>query len=195
MATAQPAHATKVLSLDRDNFDAACKQLMEMVLEEWRPDALIGIRSGGLHVAEAMGRACSFHLPVLSITCRRPTTHLKMASATLRNLITELPQPVLDGLRLLEHRLITRRTKRPKPGARQLDAGELATLGRWLSTAGAQPSLLIVDDSVDSGVTLAIVHDAVRKHAPPGAQIRCATITLTTRQPAIVPNYILFHQQ
>ncbi|TAK98628.1 MAG: hypothetical protein EPO08_18645 [Rhodospirillaceae bacterium] len=195
MHSAQPPRVPKVLDLDRNEFDATCKKLMELVLTDWRPDVLIGIRSGGLYVAEAMGKACPFHIPIHSITCRRPTTRFKTASATLRGVIAELPRPVLDQLRVLEHRLITQRAKHPKPGERQLDAAELEVLDHWLTTAGDHPSLLIVDDSVDSGVTMAIVRDAIRRRSPAGAEIRCATITVTTPQPSIIPDYVLFHQQ
>ena len=49
--------APLVRTLDRDAFEAACAELMRMVLRDGRPDALIGIRTGGLVVAEAMARS------------------------------------------------------------------------------------------------------------------------------------------
>src|SRR5437868_3862861 len=90
-----------VVSLDRKRFDDVCAELMRHVSDDRRPDALIGIRTGGLVVAEA----------------------------------------------------------------------------------------------VDSGTTLSLVLDAVRRRAPHAATIRSAAITVTTERPLTLPDYALYHRQ
>src|ERR1700719_810658 len=63
-----------VVSFDRKQFDEVCAELMRRVTDERRPDVLIGIRTGGLVVAESMARAAGGALPVLAVTCRRPSS-------------------------------------------------------------------------------------------------------------------------
>jgi hypoxanthine phosphoribosyltransferase len=52
-----------------------------------------------------------------------------------------------------------------------------------------------VDDAVDTGTTLSVVMDAVRRHAPQAAKIRSAAITVTTERPLISPDYALYYRQ
>ena len=53
-------------------------------------------------------------------------------------------------------------------------------------------SILIVDDAVDSGKTLKTIVDEVRKKYLT-AEIKTAVITVTTKQPIILPDYYLFY--
>jgi hypoxanthine phosphoribosyltransferase len=75
------------------------------------------------------------------------------------------------------------------------DECELAGLRDWFGTAGRNPSVLIVDDAVDSGATLAYVLQAVRRLAPPSARIRSAAISQTTEQPLACPTYVLYYRR
>jgi len=186
---------TGVVSLDRSGFDAACGRLMEITQRECNPDVLVGIRSGGFHVAESMSKASARGLPVLSITCKRPTTRLKEATNLVKGLLTKLPRPVVDWLRGVEHKVLTARPSKPKLGSRRFDEAELALLDQWLAMAGEHPSILIVDDSVDTGATLAVVQDVIRLRAPAGAIIRSAVITVTTENPVVAPDYTLLHRK
>ncbi|MFV3129066.1 phosphoribosyltransferase [Niveispirillum sp. KHB5.9] len=189
------ARRPEIVSFDRAGFDAACAQLMRQVLVDFKPDALIGIRTGGLYVADAMARSLDSPLPVLSITCRRASTAYKERSSTLKSLVTSLPRPIVDKLRVLEHVMLTRR---PRPVADQpyhFDPAELALLDDWLSQAGDSPSLLVVDDAIDTGATLSHVMDMLQRQAPQQARIKSAVITVTTRQPLIQPWYSLYDRQ
>lgn len=164
-------------------------------MQDFRPDALIGIRTGGLHVAQAMAGAVENRIPVLSLTCRRASSAHKDRAAALKSLVSQLPRPVVDRLRVWEHVMLTRRSRPVAPGPYHFDTGELAELDRWLAQAGGQPALLVVDDAVDTGATLSHVMDIVQRHAPAGSQVRSAAITVTTRQPLISPGYRLYDGQ
>jgi hypoxanthine phosphoribosyltransferase len=184
-----------VVNLEGDAFHHACAKLMTLVETHWQPDVIVGIRSGGLHVANSMAQAAKTPVPVLAITCRRPTTRLKPMSNAARQLISKLPRSILDWLRVIEHKVLTRAPKAPKPGTRRLDDAELAELEKWLASAGPSPSMLVVDDAVDTGVTLAVVMEALLKRAPSAATIRSAVVTLTTTQPVITPDYVLIRHK
>lgn len=193
--TMQVPQPLDVVSFDQDHFDAACSDLMDGVLQNGRPDALIGIRTGGLYVAEAMARSFGSQVPVLSLTCRRPTTAYKNGVASLKTLVTALPRPVVDRLRVWEHAMLTSRPRSAPPPGHHFDPEELAQLDDWLKGAGKQPSLVVVDDAVDSGATLFRVLEAVLHRAPPSSHIRSAVITVTTPRPIISPDITLYHGQ
>lgn len=187
-----------VVTFDRDGFDEACAALMRLVVQDGCPDALVGIRTGGLHVAQSMAKAAGYTVPVLSITCRRPSTKLKSGSG-LKKVLARFPRPLVDRLRILEHAILTGRP-RPKPEAEDedpfvFDTRELAELVNWLDGAGGRPSLVVVDDAIDTGATISRVLDAVAYHAPPAARIRSAVITVTTPRPWALPKYTLYSQQ
>lgn len=184
-----------VVSLDRRRFDEVCAELMRHVLDDRAPDVLIGIRTGGLVVAEAMAKAAGGTMPVLAMTCRRPSSRHKPTSSRVRHLVAQLPRPLLDQLRVVEHALLTRRPPTVPHGEYQFDESELHDLDAWLAASGAAPSMLIVDDAVDSGTTLSVVLGAIRRRAPRTAAIRSAAITVTTERPLVHPDYALYHRQ
>lgn len=184
-----------ILSLDRRGFDQACAELMLLVVQDGRPDVLIGIRTGGFYVADAMAEAIDQPLPVLSITCRRPSTRYKGGLGGLKTIIAKLPRPIVDRLRIIEHAVLTRRARPITQVDFQFDAAEIAALDAWLGQAGANPRIVIIDDAVDSGATLSRVLGLVTDLARPGATICSAAITVTTAQPLIQPDYSLYRQQ
>jgi hypoxanthine phosphoribosyltransferase len=192
--TMQAAMAQRgVMTFDRESFAAACTQLMDMVCGQGKPQMIVGIPTGGMHVAEAMSDAASW-LPIFPLTCRRPSTRHKRAHG-LKTLVRGLPRPLLDRLRLIEHAVLTRQPKAPAEARFLIDEAELEMLRDAVMAAGPRPSILVVDDAVDTGTTLSVVMDAVRRHAPDGAKIRSAAITVTTDRPLISPDYVLHHRQ
>jgi len=182
-----------VVTLDRESFTAACAQLMDMVCGQGRPQMIVGIPTGGMHVAEAMSDAASW-LPIFPLTCRRPSTRHKRATG-LKTLVRNLPRPLLDQLRVIEHAVLTRRPKAPPQGSVRIDEAELEMLRDAVMAAGPRPSILVVDDAVDTGTTLSVVMEAVRRHAPDTARIRSAAITVTTDHPLISPDFALYRRQ
>jgi hypoxanthine phosphoribosyltransferase len=185
--------ASAILSFDHGNFDHACSRLMQLVNRDERPDMLIAIPAGGMHVARAMAAAAG-DLPVIPLTCRRPSSRRKH-SPLVRKLIASLPLPLLDRLRLLEHAMLTGRATAAPDEARCFDARELNALLAAITAAGTRPSLLVVDDAVDTGATLSAVLKTVARCAPAGATIRSAAITVTTSHPLVSTDYALYREQ
>jgi hypoxanthine phosphoribosyltransferase len=184
-----------VLDLDRAAFDEVCAELMLRAGAECRPDALIAIPTGGWFVAQSMAKAAGGDMPVLPLTCRRPSSRLKPGGSVVRKMVSGLPRPIVNQLRLAEHAFLTRRPATAPTAPYQFVEQELETIERWMAGAPERPSVLIVDDAVDSGATLAQVVETVRRYAPPGADIRSAVITVTTDWPLIRPDHWIFHRQ
>jgi hypoxanthine phosphoribosyltransferase len=177
-----------VHTLNAAQFASACESLMHQVLASYRPDVLVGIRTGGHVVAEAMARAAPTPIPVLPLTCRRGSTDAK---SRLRPVLAVLPRPTVDGLRWLEHRLLSTR-RRVHAKQQHIDHAEAAAIGRCLARGHASPRVLVVDDAVDSGTTLATVLRVLRETSPADTQFRSAVVTVTLAQPLVEPDFTLY---
>lgn len=178
-------------TLDRQRFDTACACLMRQVVSKYPPDLLVGIRTGGLVVAEAMAQSGPGYVPVLPLTCRRVATGMKSRLKVLPWLLARLPQPIVDRLRWLEHRLLSKR-RRSSSAPQQIDHTEAITIGQHLARATAPCRVLVVDDAVDSGVTLSTVLNLLRRTCPPQTEFRTAVVTVTLTQPLVEPDFLLY---
>ena len=171
-------------------FNGACAKLMRLVEGDFAPHVVVGIRTGGLTVARAMVEASTARLAVLPITCQRAGTAAKSRLPWLRPLLSALPDPLVDCLRQVEHRLlIARRTR--KPPRQSINQAEAAAIAAALETVPAA-RVLIADDAVDSGVTLLTVVQALRALCGPDTEFRTAAITQTHESPALAPDYVLY---
>ena len=97
-----------------------------------------------------------------------------------------------DALRLLEVRLLSSR-RRSAAGPQPIDRAEAVAIGGRVQAMQA-PRLLVVDDAVDSGKTLATVLRALREACPAGTEIRSAAITVTLDNPVAEPDYALYRR-
>ena len=174
----------------RPAFDAACAELMRTVERDGAPALLVGVRTGGLVVAEAMARAASNLTPVLPLTCRRPGTRLKSRIPGLKTVLGSLPESWCDAMRHAEHRLFSgRRRHAPAP---LVDPEEAVAIGAMLAGEQDGARVLVADDAVDSGATLAAVLGALRAVCPPATDFRTAVITVTLEEPVVEPDYALY---
>lgn len=186
----RPAVPLRTRTFGPDTFAAASGELLSMAAHDFAPALLVGVRTGGLVVAETMARLASPPLPVLPLTCRRPTTTFKSHVPGLRPLLATLPELLLNVLRRAEHRMVSghRRAARPT----ETNLAEAIAVGNWVRILGRGARVLVVDDAVDSGVTLAMVLRTLRAACPHDVELRTAVITVTTRDPAVAPDYALY---
>ena len=126
-----------VRTLHQSAFDSTCAELMHLVELDYSPTLLVGIRTGGLVVAQSMIRTATTPLPVLALTCRRQLTKVKSHLKQVRTLLSALPQPVANLLRHVEHRLITAPSAR-RAQPRQIDHREAETIGTCVATLSSR---------------------------------------------------------
>ncbi len=182
-------NAICVNTLNDTRFQQACAELMVLVERSYAPTLLVGVRTGGLVVAEGMARAVS--TPVASLTCRRAATGAKARLPGLGRALSALPRPVADALRVAELRLSAGRRRARAPG-QAVDAGELAAIAARLRDEPGAQRLLVVDDAVDSGVTLGTVMGALRGICPADVELRSAVITVTLDGALAEPDFALY---
>lgn len=172
----------KVITLHPSDLDSACHELAAS-LQSFRPAIVVGILTGGGEVGRRVA-SCLTDTSYYEISLQRPSTHTKHRLAWL---LRRLPLWIADTLRRYE----SRRVARSAPASRHaaLPAALAAALGSMPA-----PRVLIVDDAVDSGMTLKAVIQAV-KSAAPDADVRSAVLTVTTPHPAVEPEYALWRRE
>ena len=182
----------EVRTLDAYALREAAEKLMAMAEKDFSPNLLIGIRSGGYVVAEAMSESIGGRILLLPITRQRPSTEKKKQSAGFKEILARMPYLVTNRLRVLEHRLLTEwKPKAPKPSFVP-DPAEIAEISYQLQQLGKDARILIIDDSVDSGATLLVVRDTIVALADEEAEVRTASVTITTPSPLIQPDFFLY---
>lgn len=164
---------------------------MRMVEAGYAPDILVGIRSGGFCVARVMAECATVPVELLALNCGWGGMQARKRAAA--RILPHLPRRVSDMLRAVAHRLLTtwRRTARARP---RIAASERAAIRAHLAQTGGRARILVVDDAVDTGLTLATVLELLRAAAPPGTEIRSACITVTLADPVMRPDYALYSQ-
>ncbi len=176
-----------VITYDAARFDDVCAVLAQKVQENGPVDLVVGIATGGDYVAAAL----AVHMPpatvVGSVKIQRPGTVVKRKLRIWR-LLRYLPKSVTAQLRWLEveWREAAYRVRRSGPSERNPRpmSADLPTLDRFRH-------VLIVDDTVDSGDTLAHACSVVRGRYP-NASITTAVIASTWRRPGFVPDICLY---
>ncbi len=188
----------KVRTVGRKDFNEGCGRLWDLAQTSFRPDLVVGIRSGGWWVAEEMRAArAPASVVFLPLTSRRPTSDIKGKSRLFKLLLQVLPYFVLDLLRLVEYYLLTLPrcrsvAKQGRGEARSLDPAELAAVRNAVAQLPPAPHVLVVDDSLDSGATLASVLETLRGLLPPDAQLRTAAYTILGPTPIVAADFYLY---
>lgn len=168
-----------VLTLNETDFAEHCRRL-DALARSFNADLVVTIATGG----DKVGSYILPEIPHISISSHRPSTETKKRHARMLACVRRLPLPVRNIMRKAEATIVEHRINNATPHKINLDSETTARI------APAQ-RLLIVDDAVDSGATLAGVIDAIS--ALDGKrEIASAVLTVTTRNPLIRPTYALF---
>lgn len=180
-----------VMTFNEAALQANAGRLLHMVRGAgFVPELVIGIRTGGYVVAEKMKPLLDPSVAILPFTCRRPGTKRK-SKPGVKLLLRYLPYMLADRLRVVEHLLRMARKSSPSSLALAPDGAESDAIAAQIKALGTTPKILIVDDAVDSGRTLAAVEDAIRALAP-SATVKSAAITVTMPTPIRNPEFSLY---
>lgn len=117
------------------------------------------------------------------VTLQRDST--KRKSGIVEKILRILPYPLLDWMRMAESVLLSSANKEATPRL------WTPTDSDRLPSRSMVERILVVDDAIDSGATLAGVVAGLKKEYP-GADIKTAVMTVTTTNPMIFPDWTLF---
>lgn len=171
----------KVLTLSEGLFKESCRKLQDLS-QSFNPDLILGIANGGVHVAENMFPEIAHY----SVNLKRPSSNTKNKFPQIFSLINKLPLQLLNVLRIIEAKILLLQPRHEKT----------ITLEPYIKDyiAGAQ-RILIIDDAVDSGVTLKSIYNAVNNVKGKTSQVKTGAITVTTKHPVIFPDYYLYNNR
>ena len=188
----------RVRTTGHESFRSDCGRLWDLAAAEFKPNVVVGVRSGGWWTAEAMRVARSPQgVLFLPFTCRRPSTAAKDNSRTFKVLLKTLPYFALDLMRLVEYYLITlprcrEARKSPSTERRVPDEAELVTIKSAVAGLAEPARVLVVDDSLDSGATLLNVVEVLRDALPATARFNVAAYTVLGPHPVIEADFFLY---
>ncbi len=169
----------------------ACHQLSCRVKAGgFTPSLLIGIQHGGAEVARRM-RNDFPEAAYCEVRLSRPGTEQKSNGLTHR-LLQHLPLWMCNTLRIVESRVNEWRSKGKDPvriGTIRLPQDITSTLSN-----PSYPSILLIDDAIDTGATIQQARLQLLKQFP-DITIRVAVITVTIPHPICDADFCLYHNR
>ncbi|WP_353081810.1 phosphoribosyltransferase [Tessaracoccus lapidicaptus] len=180
-----------IVTVGENELTHVVGQLVDKILRDgFEPQAVVGIATGGAIAARQIDPALGWVLFVC--TLRRPSTGLKTGLPGVSAALRRVPSPVADLLRRAEDRL--GELMGPRPSVVNLEA-PLRETAEVVRSKGLT-RILVMDDAVDSGATLArVVHD-LRSMLPDDVEVRTAAICQTREsgRSMIAPDYVVFER-
>ena len=169
----------------------ACSQLSCRVKAGgFTPSLLIGIQHGGAEVARRM-RNDFPEAAYCEVRLSRPGTRQKSQGLAHR-LLQHLPLWICNTLRIVESRVNEWRSKGKDPvriGTIRLPQDITSTLSN-----PSNPSILLIDDAIDTGATIQQARLQLLKQFP-DITIRVAVITVTIPHPICDADFCLYHNR
>ncbi|MBS7333222.1 MAG: hypothetical protein KIG88_06475 [Weeksellaceae bacterium] len=179
----------KVVNFEQDVFD----HFLEKTLKNWKSDSskilILGIKEGGLPLAENVFQLLNKSgnkVDLKFIKCQRPSTSLKKKSDFRKSLIRSIfkitPFFVLDYLRNVEHDQLTKKA---------IDYDREIILDETIDF-NSYDKILIVDDAVDSGVTLKKVTEYVQDLIENKSVVKSLAVVVTNEKSVLKPDFFLY---
>ena len=169
----------------------ACSQLSCRVKAGgFTPSLLIGIQHGGAEVARRM-RNDFPEAAYCEVRLSRPGTRQK-SNGLAHRLLQHLPLWICNTLRIVESRVNEWRSKGKDPvriGTIRLPQDITSTLSN-----PSNPSILLIDDAIDTGATIQQARLQLLKQFP-DITIRVAVITVTIPHPICDADFCLYHNR
>ena len=177
-----------------EDFDLCCKRLCSNIREQdYIPDIIIGVLTGGGYVGRKVFKEFeAFNQPIFykEIKLQRKSTKAK-SDSKVRKIFKILPYSVLNIMRILEMELLELKAKFVKPsrcGTIDLDEETIALLKH------GGMKVLLVDDAIDTGMTLKIVKNFLVNQFNETNDIKIAVVTSTNRNPVMVADFFLYNR-
>jgi uncharacterized protein len=186
-----------VITLDHEGLSHDLRALWARVsVEPIAPDGIVGIETGGFICAKILTQELT--LPLFSCALRRPSTAAK-STAIARRVLAKLPYTVSNLLRSFEDWSLERNSAsaRGTGPARAIKANavlaaHIVEINTQVRAQGLR-HLIVLDDAIDSGITLSVVVTALRDVLPEETRITSAVLTQTRPDPVFKPDVALYY--
>lgn len=181
----------KVLDFKVDGFVDFLNKTFEGHLSSDKKILIIGIAEGGLPVAEIVLRffekRTNNTVGLEFIKIQRPSTLQKKENfkikKTLKLAFSILPKFVLNYLRIVEHKKLSKRR-----------LSDLVREIKYTSTVdfSLYNLILIVDDAVDSGITMKTAVNFVSEKINENISLQTLSVVVTQSEPVYMPDHFWF---
>ncbi len=182
----------KVITLNPQELINSSRKLAHKVLSNgWYPDLIIGIKTGGLYVAEPLYDEISLQHKTLynTISLSRPST-VKKKKFKVGKLLKLLPYSILNILRNLEVSFFELKKASQYEPTREK---EVYFNEELLHQINVSNQILLVDDAIDTGTTILAIKNRLLS-LNPALQIKVAILTTTHKSTYITADYSLYER-
>jgi hypoxanthine phosphoribosyltransferase len=184
---------TVINALGKD-FVSCCHSLCNEVKKDgFVPDLAIGVLTGGGYIGREMIDGLNKINPQMlykEIKLQRGSTKAKDKSH-IHKILKRMPYPVLNLLRIIEVEVLELKSRIIKPiryGSITLDQETKDLLKK------GKKNILLIDDCIDTGMTLKIIKDELIKEFGNAITIKVAVVTTAHRHPVIKADYSLYNR-
>ncbi len=180
----------QVLTLNKIALDAQSKELAKKILEaSWRPELIIGIKTGGIYVAKPLRDELQKRYETLysEVSLSRPSTQ-KKKKFKVDKILKKLPYFLLNALRNLEVFIFEKSKAKSYVNSRENDIQIDDALHQQILSCS---KILLIDDAIDTGTTIVAIKNrflALNRDA----EIQVAVLTTTHRTPFINADFSLY---
>lgn len=181
----------KVITLNDELFEKRSLELGDLVVKSnWKPDLIIGIKTGGAYVSRYIKKMnffsdCNYN----EIVLQRKGTEVKN-KFNIKGIFKFLPYSLLNIMRIVEARHLENNFNKDKIMHEKHYYRIICFPEDLKKQIKRSTKLLIVDDAVDSGKTMLNLKENIIK-LNPNLEIRTAALTVTFEDPLITPEYNL----
>lgn len=180
----------RTITLNHETLTIHSKKLAQNILKEsWQPHLVIGIKSGGVYVAEPLFEELKKNYPcIYNTVCLSRASTKKKRDFQIDIILKKLPYFLLNLLRNIEVFLFefTKSKQYKEPLKNEVKMDKLL-----LEQINNSNNILLVDDAIDSGRTILIVKNmllSINKNA----DIKVAVLTTTHKKPYINADFSLY---
>lgn len=181
----------RVISLLDGKFEVACKNLYEIISDNYNPDVVIGVLTGGGYVGKELMKGFTNSKIIYTETKVQRSNTKQKESGFLQKVLQMLPYFLLNWLRMAEmtfEDMMAKKTTPKREGNIEMSEDVDCLL------KGKPQNILLVDDAIDTGATLKLIKDTLTNKYPL-ATIKTAVITVTSKNPLIDADFCIYHDR
>ncbi|GAA4815674.1 phosphoribosyltransferase [Litoribaculum gwangyangense] len=175
----------EVITLNNEAFFKTCEELISKI--DFEPEVIVGILDGGGYVSNEFKNKNDFQKVQFNSVKLKRKSYLKN-NFIVKVVLKLLPYKVTNRLRLME-------SKKVKKTISDLNLNDLSNCEinfKFINNSEEKiKNILIVDDAIDTGKTIFIIKNKLKKLLP-DAKIKIAVISWTIETSIIKPDYYLF---
>ena len=179
-----------IITLRNNEFDEACIRLAEKINSHQKPDAIIGVKTGGAVVAAKVYKNFldnGMTLKYYDVSASRNTSKVKK-KYRLAYIFHYLPETLLNLLRLVEHYFLKANMRICSNQQRNIKLSD--ALSGYIKKLN-KGYVYIVDDAIDSGATVRNIIAELNR-INPNLDYRSAVLVVTQNKPVIFPDIYLY---